>query len=47
LQAIQHRGQLALGFGIGGLIQELVQDLGFLDALGQLVEPLDVAADLG
>jgi hypothetical protein len=45
VETVEVSGELLLGLGIGRLIEELVEDLGLLDALGQLVVELDVRAD--
>jgi hypothetical protein len=38
--------QLLLGLRVRGLLQELVEDLGLLDALGERVVQLEVGTDL-
>jgi hypothetical protein len=45
IEAVQRGGELALGLRVGGLVEELVEDLGLLDQLGQAVVPLEVVPD--
>jgi hypothetical protein len=47
LQALQGRGELALGLGIGALVEELVEDLDLLEPLGKRVVPLELLAEAG
>jgi hypothetical protein len=47
LEAFEARGQLPLGLPVARLVDELVKDLGFLEAFGEVVISLQVLADPG
>jgi hypothetical protein len=47
LQPVQGLLQLPLDLAVGALVQELVEDLGLLEALGQGVVAIEVLADPG
>jgi hypothetical protein len=46
IETLEMGDELLLRLGIGRLVEELVEDLGLLDALGQRVVELEVVADV-